>query len=216
MEINKEEILAYLGYHGQARDKELEALLDSAITEVQILAEPRHVFEVYDVIMEDEGVRVQGSALVLVGRDIRAHLRCSCQVVLMAVTLGVGIERRIQQLQYQNMAQAVILDACATTAIEGVCDVVEAEIRAQHVPLGFHLTDRYSPGYGDFPLEIQSQLLHLLQAPAKIGLMSTQHHILVPRKSVTAVLGIGQQWSPKKAKCDGCKYEHCNYRREAH
>ena len=49
------------------------------------------------------------------------------------------------------MADAVIMDACASTAVENVCDHFEFDLRDQPqgrgVPLG-----PVQPGYGDLPL----------------------------------------------------------------
>ena len=70
--------------------------------------------------------------------------------------------------------------------MEQVCDQVEQEIESQFPGCSFPF--RFSPGYGDLPLELQGELLHLLDAPRKIGLCASASHILTPRKSVTAIL----------------------------
>ena len=46
----------------------------------------------------------------------------------MAATLGLEIEREIRKLTYVNLTKGVIVDACATTAIEEVCDIVQDNI----------------------------------------------------------------------------------------
>ena len=55
------------------------------------------------------------------------------------------------------------------------------------------LTDRFSPGYGDFPMESSKDLVGLLDAGRRIGLTVSQSGILIPRKSVTAVLGVSDR-----------------------
>ena len=52
-----------------------------------------------------------------------------------------------------------------------------------------HFTGRYSPGYGDYPLECQDELIRLLDGARKIGLNVSRSHLLIPRKSITAVMG---------------------------
>jgi cobalamin-dependent methionine synthase I len=52
------------------------------------------------------------------------------------------------------------------------------------------LTPRFSPGYGDFPLSYQRVLIDLLDAPRVLGVSVTPSDLLVPVKSVTAVVGI--------------------------
>ncbi len=55
-----------------------------------------------------------------------------------------------------------------------------------------YLTDRFSPGYGDMPLAQSGQICEVLNTGRSIGLTVSQSGILMPRKSVTAVLGISR------------------------
>ena len=74
---------------------------------------------------------------------------------------------------------------------------------------------RYSPGYGDLPLEVQGPLLELLDAPRRAGLCATQTHLLTPRKSVTAILGAADgEIERTKRSCLGCPAQgSCQYRK---
>ncbi len=45
----------------------------------------------------------------------------------MAATLGSEVDRKILYYEKINMTKAIILDACATTAIEEYCDFIENE-----------------------------------------------------------------------------------------
>ncbi len=47
----------------------------------------------------------------------------------MAATLGSEVDRKILYYEKVNMTKAVILDACATTAIEEYCDFIEDEVK---------------------------------------------------------------------------------------
>jgi hypothetical protein len=76
-----------------------------------------------------------------------------------------------------------------------------------------HLRPRFSPGYNDFDIAHQTDLLRMLQAHKRIGLSETKSHMLTPLKSVTAVIGIGaQDGSPAvKDKCAGCLKTDCQF-----
>ena len=62
------------------------------------------------------------------------------------------------------------MDALASAAIEEVCRIADEDIKGQID--GEFLTWRFSPGYGDFPLEIQKEFLEAVNAPKRIGLYS--------------------------------------------
>ena len=111
------------------------------------------------------------------------------------------------------MAKALTLDCCASAAVEEVCDQIERELQG-HVP-GCSFPFRYSPGYGDLPLSVQGPLLDLLDAPRRVGLCASASHILTPRKSVTAILGVAQgEIAQQKRSCLGCPAQgSCQYRK---
>ena len=111
----------------------------------------------------------------------------------------------LRRAQAEDLAAAVALDCCATAAVEAVCDSAEAEIRSQFPGCSFSF--RFSPGYGDLPIELQDPILRLLDAPRRMGLCATDRHILTPRKSVTAILGISDgEVTPQKRGCASCSF----------
>ena len=135
----------------------------------------------------------------------------------MAATLGWETERRILQAQAGRMADAVVLDACATAGVEEVCDRLEDDLRRRYG----RLTGRFSPGYGDLPLELQPAVLRVLDAGRRIGLTLSPGGVLLPHKSVTAILGIdppqGQTLPAGTESCDRCggcpQREGCVFRK---
>ena len=76
-------------------------------------------------------------------------------------------------------------------------------------------TFRFSPGYADFPLEVQPKLLELLDAPRRIGLTVSPGLLLVPTKSVTCVIGVGEHLPMERKKtCKNCTLGgSCSFRR---
>lgn len=111
------------------------------------------------------------------------------------------------------MTKALAMDAMASAAIEQICNRAEEQFREQ-MP-GIYFTWRYSPGYGDLPLELQPQILQLLDAQKRLGLTVTPEHILIPRKSVTALIGLSAQPLKKGTRgCATCRMrETCQFRK---
>lgn len=215
--INKNEVLRYLGYKGQIIDEKIMSTIDECINEVKKIITPRVMYEYKDIKIINEGVKILGTNLLLTGNDIRNHLSNSKKCVLMAVTIGNDIERKTRLYEKTNLTKALILDSCATTAVEEVCDIVEEEVRKKAENNSMDITFRYSPGYGDLPLDVQSSFLRTLDAQKKIGLTVSENNILFPRKSVTAIIGIVEKGinNKKKKSCKECSnYENCSFRRE--
>ena len=106
---------------------------------------------------------------------------------ILAATLGAQADTLIRRAQIIDMNRALWLDAAASAAIEAVCDAVQASLSAA---LHCGLTARFSCGYGDLPLAAQGTILELLDAPRKIGLTLGESGMMIPLKSVTALMGI--------------------------
>lgn len=219
MIIAREEVLRYLGYKNQNIDNVLEELINDSIQDITNLAKPLSTYQIFEIEEVTEGIKVLGTNLILKGQDIVNHLKNAKKCCILAATLGVQVDNRIRYLEINQMTKALVQDACATAAIERVCDELEAEIIQVAKAEGFGTNYRYSPGYGDFPITIQSEILAVLDAPKRIGLTCSESAILLPRKSVTAIIGFIDEKESNPIEnhrsCSNCRiYSSCTYRRD--
>lgn len=216
LNIDKKEVLRYLGHKGQAIDENTDSIVNECIDEVRKIIMPKAVYDYKNIQITDKGVEIEGSNLILTGNDIKNLLNESNECVLMAVTLGNDIERKTRLYERINLTKALILDSCATTAVEAACDNIEEIIKREVEEKGMSITFRYSPGYGDLPLNVQNNFLRVVNAEKLIGLNVSENDILFPRKSVTAIIGIvNKNIKKKKRDCSTCNnYANCSFRRE--
>lgn len=204
--LNRAEVLRYLSC------KSVDEITDRYITECEALllekCTPAYVYGCFDVDTSG-GKAVIDKYMIFGGADIKKHLSQSRKCAVMAVTLGIEADRQIRSLSVTSVAKAVVMDACATAYIEQLCDMVQGEISQKHGNVNF----RYSPGYGDFPIDAQFDILKLLDAQRKIGLTLSGTKMLIPSKSVTAVLGfVDEDTACRKTKCEGCLNKtRCEY-----
>lgn len=213
--IEKDEVLRYLGYNSQKVDNVTDNIIDECIDEILGLIKTNFIYNIYEIKKEDKNIFLKNSKLKLEGEDIYSHLQNSQKCAIMAVTLGSEVDRRIKYYTKADLTRSVVFDACATTAVEALCDRVEAVIKKIAVNNGYHITSRFSPGYGDLPLEIQPKILNLLDTSRRIGLTVTDSYILLPRKSVTALIGIGEEVKNQLSSCKNCNlYNNCLFAKE--
>lgn len=206
--VDKAEVLRYLGYRGQSLAPELDGLVDAAIADCLRVARPRGCVRAFDIAargLDADGtpfIALRGCALRLEGRDICAHLADAVAVGLLAVTLGVGIDRQLRLLSSTDPTGELAFDAAATACVEQAADAAEARIVGLATGRGLYTSYRYSPGYGDMPLACQPQLLASVNAQRLLGLTLTPTNLLIPTKSVTAVVGMHP--APQPSTHDGC------------
>lgn len=208
--IDRAEALQFLAYRGQELG-EIEPLLSQCEELVLKAITPLFVYRYFPLEYVGETPVLCG--IELVGKDIAGHLGGCGGAVLMCCTAGAGADRLIRALQAEDMTKAVIADAFAGAAVEKICEAAEKE--AAERLSGKHFTWRFSPGYGDFPLEIQPKLLALLNAPQKIGVCATESLMMTPCKSVTAIIGVSDEPIEKGRRgCAVCNMKNsCEYRR---
>lgn len=211
-ELDKNEALRYLG--GKNASGAMLTVLSECEQALLKVLTPRYVYSVYEIEHCEKGLKLSGSVVTLTGNDIREHLFGCSRAVLLCATAGQGADRLIRESEAADVAKAAITDSLASVAAEQICDRAEQEIFSK---LEYaYKTERFSPGYGDLPLDLQPSLLALCDAQRKIGLHVTDSLLLTPRKSVTAIIGISDtpvQSRKKNVSCESCPaFENCKIR----
>jgi hypothetical protein len=209
---SKDEVLRYLGRRGQEVPEELNRLIDECITLIKEAASFRQVHLAFPITFCENGITLAGAELFLRGKDITHHLFNCGKAVLLATTLGSEVDALIHKWKHADITRSFVLDACATQLIEEYCESIQLQIWEEAAASGLTATWRFSPGYGDFSLDIQPHILETLNAGRRIGLTCTEHFILLPRKSITAIIGLGEKTDLHARGCSSCNLcNTCNF-----
>jgi hypothetical protein len=183
---------------------------ESIYEELKSAERPKSVWRIFPIETVGGAVKF-GGAFEIAGGDLERACRDCDKAVLLAATLGASVDRLINKTQALDMSDAVILDACASAEIERICDIAEAEMEP-HLDSAEYLAPRYSPGYGDVPLGESAKIIDALDAVRRIGLSVTKSGMLVPVKSVTAVIGISKSRGKRGGGCEICSmYGECSF-----
>lgn len=221
LRLDRGEVLRYLGYRGTEIPPSLENTLRHCMEQTLNVIHPLYFYHCFPIVPGENLVEIGCTGLTLKGRDICRHLSGCGEAYILCATLGLAIEKKIRLSFLQKPEEAVIYDACATEAIEKIADAAEAEIASLCAKQGKGITWRFSPGYGDLPLETQQDLIRTMDAPRRIGLSLTDSLLMTPSKSVTAIIGVttlpdGASSKPeeKRNKCDTCpNRDRCAFRK---
>lgn len=152
---------------------------------VDDLIRPAAAAVVFDIKRDGEKLFVADTELE--GKSIKKLLAPCNKCVVMAITVGFELDMKIAALGSSSPALSLLADAAASSAVEDSCDACCESIESE---LGVKLTPRFSPGYGDLPMNIQPALLTLTNARRDLGLTVGSGCMLSPIKSVTAIAGI--------------------------
>ena len=129
IEIDKNEVLRYLEYNGQYIDEKLDHIIDECIKITKQKINPRYTLGVYSILKEkiDDSyqIKFKDSNISIKSKDLYKLLGGCSQCILLSTTLGIDIEKQIKINSYSNLTKSIIIDACATTAIEEFCDILK-------------------------------------------------------------------------------------------
>ena len=197
----------YFGARGEA-DAATRALLEKCAVPILAAAMPRAVWLEADVDALTE-------AGLLQGEDVMRHLEGCRRAILLAVTLGAGVDAQIRRAGVGDIAASVASDALGSALAEQAADLAEGELRQLAAQEGKYLTGRFSPGYGDWPITVQPQVAAVLDTARRAGICVTDSNLMTPRKSITALLGVSDH--PVKGHLAGCGHcvlqSRCEYRK---
>ncbi len=172
-ELDEGEILRYAGVRGEA-DEGIRSLLRSCAAECRDALSYRVCYTEIEELAPFIGN----------SRSLARALQGASRAVVFAATVGIGIDRLIARYAAVAPSKALFFQAIGAERIEKLCDLFCREMQEGGS------VKRFSPGYGDYPLEEQKRLFALLSPERKIGLTLTDGLLMTPTKSVTAVFGI--------------------------
>jgi len=212
MDIRTKEAIRYLGYKKNAIDERTLELIRDSFRELDQIANARCIYRIFEVIGQSEHELTIGNVKIQ-SKNLSKNLKGCKHAVVFGATLGTQVDLLMKRYSVADMTKAVVLQACAAAVLEEYCDKMQKQI-ALELDTGLYLRPRFSPGYGDFSILHQKELLQMLEAPKRIGLTLTEGFMLTPTKSVTAVMGISKEAKECSIKgCEACSKKDCIYRR---
>jgi hypothetical protein len=187
--IDMKEITRFMRMGGRAPDTALAVRIEALRDEALGMVRPARVWRRFPI---ENGVIATGECRLDVVGELARHLDGCREVYLVCGTIGALFDAFQRRVSVRSGADALIAQAIGAALIEKWMDMTGDAILAEMAP-GESLRRRYSPGYGDFPLEAQRDLLAMLDASRKVGVSLTDTLLMVPSKSVSAVLGIDRK-----------------------
>lgn len=181
LSVNQSEVMRYLGMKNT--DESFLTIFEQGKRDAFSVAEPRAVYVKTAIFVDDDIVdfgfmKVQSKSL--------AKNLCDCtEAYVFCATLGIGLDRYFERVSKVSQAKATVFSAVGSSLVESFCDYVNERLAE-----GKLTKPRFSCGYGDFSIEHQKDILNVLEASKRLGVCLTDSYMMIPVKTVTAVIGI--------------------------
>lgn len=189
---SKKEVIRYLGYRALHQpDEIIDRLIDLSILELKEKLRPGLVWDEFSckVCSDGKTVLLGYDGKQIFSEKLAQNLSGCTSVVMFAATIGSEVDKHIRLTNYTDAAKACVLQATGAMYIEEYVNAFNEYIDKKEKEAGNETVMRYSPGYGDLALENQKLFFSLLNC-SKIGLTLMNTLIMAPEKSVTAFIGI--------------------------
>jgi len=196
----------------RARSPALVNVAEAAMQEGTSLLNPKVVYQEFAVAgLRHERILLKGGQY-LESKLLVQHLAAAKTLCIVLCTIGEALEERVSRIWESNMVYALALDGVGSAAVEALANAACQYFEKQAADKWLQASIPFSPGMVDWSVaEGQPQLFRLLGEAGSVVRL-TSSYIMVPRKSLTMIMGIGAEMKSAGRACDYCALrETCRY-----
>lgn len=210
----KKELFRIENIPSSGKNSELRRTAEACLKKGGLLSAPKTAWVEKKILFVDKTiVRLEGADLS--GAFLASYLKGARILGIFVVTIGKALEDEASRLMAEGETlDGYFLDRIGSLAAESLAENFEKAIRRDYARRSSSVSRRLSPGYCDWPIEEQFAIAKLLDF-SKAGIRLTDACMMVPQKSISAVVGIGPKglFTEFKSQCASCNLPECNFRR---
>jgi hypothetical protein len=213
LNIKRKNILRGLDVPQGHEDPYVDSLIDDLIGQTLKLAAPRTCYALYEApeFMDMTNLQLKGMDFSL-NRIVHSALKKSSHLAVFLCTAGENPEKMSKQLISEGHSlEGLITDLIGSEIAEDTAEYIHQKIGTDMRERGMQITNRYSPGYCNWPVSDQQYLFRLLGGHT-CGIQLTESSLMLPIKSVSGFVGVGTEVSHRGYSCSKCDAEFCIYR----
>jgi hypothetical protein len=186
-----------------------ERALEAArkLLEPQVLIRELAVTSIrHDRLELDDGKKLSGAL-------VTGHLVGARSIKAVVCTVGSGIDEYASEAMEDDIVLGLAVDGVGSAAVEALANAVCREIELEAAARNFQSTIPLSPGMIGWGVEEGQPIIFDLMDPAKIGIKLTPYNLMIPRKSLSMIIGLGPSINSDERICDYCAMrETCRYK----
>ena len=212
--IDVERVLKTIGYDA---DSTVSARILSLVNEYaensHNIIDPSSSYVIRDIEWVHAPIIFIKDSIIFKSQVIAKLLEQCQQVAIFTVTIGKHLEEMVAELAKDGLIlQATVLDAVGSTLAEEVAGLVETSIGKLVAQRGLYTSRRFSPGYCDWNIA-QQQMLFWAMSGDTAGIHLNRRCLMIPRKSISGIIGIGPREVHNYNPCRRCGKLDCLGRR---
>lgn len=212
--VAENNIIRLLGVPDGQADEYVKGIVHSVTQKCHEICDPQAVFTVFEnpVFSLMTGEMQVGEYVFALNKMVTAALAKSTSVAFFIGSCGDHIEKYSKMLiRDGHTLEGLIADFAGSEMAESIAEYAHRMIETDAARQGMRVTNRYSPGYCNWPVSDQQKVFRLMQ-PETCGVTLTASSLMLPVKSVSGIIGTGRNVSIQSYACVRCEMDHCLYR----
>ena len=182
--VDKKMACRFMGYKSENEPEQLGELYEQCLAEYLSAVSFKGCYRKSSLSFGSDGEIFFDFGTVK-SHDLTKNLKNCSSAYIFAVTSGLGVDRLLMKYKKTDPLKAMMLDCIASSGIECRCDEIN-----EFIVKDKNSRPRYSPGYGDTGISHQKDILSFLDAHRRLGIALTDSMLMIPVKSVTAIIGV--------------------------
>lgn len=196
----------------RSRSPRLVKVAERALSQTRDLLEPRVLLESFNVSsLKHDRLRLNNQK-VLSGPLVSGHLAGAEEILAVICTVGKAVDEYAEKVIEEDIVLGLAVEGVGAAAVEGLANAVCREIELEAESRGLRSTIPLSPGMIGWDVEAGQKMIFSLLQPSQIEVELTPHLLMIPRKSLSMLIGLGKNISADHRICDFCAMRKtCRY-----
>ncbi len=196
----------------RGRSPRLVETAQQALSTSLTLLEPKALIKDFPVLsLQHDRLKLAGGKQ-LSGPLVSGHLAGAKEIMVVVCTVGSKIDQYASEVMADDIVLGLAIDGVGSAAVEALANLICKEAEVEGEKRGFQSTIPLSPGMIGWGVEAGQPIIFDLLDPSQIGIELTPQHLMIPRKSLSMVIGLGPGMHSGQRLCDFCAMrETCRY-----
>jgi len=211
LKLTVDQVERVMGYREGESQETIFEIVARLLIEAETLCNLRAEYRIFDNISFNEAEKtiIINNVTFNIGRIIYGQMKKSASAALFVCTAGENLGLRSRRAMKEgDLLEGYIYDVIGSEAVEAATDIMQAVMETE-----FRITNRFSPGYCGWNVVEQHKLFSLLP-DNYCGIKLTESALMDPVKSVSGIIGIGENVKRLPYTCSFCVMKDCIYRKK--
>lgn len=209
LDLDRNEIYLNLGYAGTQPDEHIIELIQKMVEEISVFCKPQAGFVIKEGLLKNDNYLVLENQSIKVGTVITKYLQKCTQFAVFIATAGMEFDDYCNRFKTEgDILSDFFAYSIGTEIAEAMVRYISKRIFDEAAEMNLNYTHSYSPGYCSWHVREQKNLFKIM--PEKpCGVLLNESNLMFPEKSVSGIIGLGENIQTTAHSCEICSMINC-------